>query len=164
MRPASAAATRPGIVPQPTSIRPSAADEHARSWRQVSDQADSHAAGPVIRSEVVSIIGAHIGRGTEPGAAAQFVIGAIAVHACRTVDRRAAVVGMPAILGPLKDIPQHVVETEGVALERTDRRRVNEAIIAAEYRPSGIAVRRAGVGHIRIGTRARSVRTPRLRR
>src|SRR5271155_1918987 len=99
------------------------------SWLDVSNQSNSYAAGPVIRSEMVSVIGAHIGRGTEPGAPSKLVLGAIAVCARRSVDRRAGIIRVPAILSPLEDVAQHVVETKWVGFERTDRCRVDVAII-----------------------------------
>src|ERR1700733_10837121 len=86
----------------------------ATSLRDVSDQPNSHAAGAVIGSEMVSIIGPHIVRGAEPRAPAKLMLGAIAVRAGRSVDRRVVVIRIPAILGPLKHVAQHVVETKRV--------------------------------------------------
>src|SRR5271156_656464 len=135
---------------------------HARSRRKLPDQPNSHAAGPVIRREVVSVAGAQEGRGSEPRTPAKLVIGAVSVRARRTIDRRALVILVPAILGPLKDIPQHIVQAKCAGFKRADGRREDITIIAAEYSPSRIPARRALVGHVRAGTGARSVGIPRI--
>src|ERR1700722_18982071 len=150
----------PGRETLTTELRTSTV--HAGSRRKLPDQPNSHAAGPVIGGEVVSVTGTHESRCAEPGAPAKLVLGAVAVRARRAVDRRALVVLVPAILGPLKDIPQHVVQAECAGFERADGRGVDIAIIAAEYGPAGIPACRALVGHVRARARARSVRTPRL--
>src|ERR1700722_1499753 len=151
----AAAARAPPIQPQTSMIR-------ARSRRNVPDQPNSHAAGPVIGGEVISVIGPHESRCAEPGTPAQLMLGAIAVGARRTVDRRALIVFVPAILGPLKDIAQHVVQAECIGFEGTHGRGATIAVIAAEYVPAGIPVCRALVGHVRARAGTRSVRAPRL--
>src|SRR5476651_932203 len=101
---------------------------------------------------MIAVVGPHIRRGAEPGTAAQLVVGTIAVRARRPVDGRAGIIRSPAVLGPLKDIAQHVVESKGVALERTHRCRVDVAILATEYRPARIPMGCALVGDIAVFT------------
>src|ERR1700679_2227116 len=147
-------------MPQPTARTPKL--RYARSRRKIPDQPNSHAAGPVIRGKVVSVARAHEGRSGEPGAPAKLVLGTVAVRARRAVDRRTLVVLVPAILGPLKEIPQHIAQAKGAGFERADGCRVDIAIIAAEYSPPGKPARRALIGHVCTGTGARSVAIPRM--
>jgi len=128
---------------------------------KVPHQANSHAAGPIIRGEMIAVVGPHICGAAEPRAAAQLVIGAIAVGARGSVDGCADIIRAPAVSGPLKDIAQHVVESKGVALERTDGGRVDVAILAAEYRPARIPMDCALVGDVAVLTRTGPVGIPR---
>src|SRR6185312_13853479 len=123
-------------------------DTARASWPQVSGQPKPHAAGAVLRVEVISVVGPHEGRGAEPGPAAQLALGAGCIPARRTVDRRSRIIRVPAILGPLKHVAQHVVESPSVGFERTDGCRVHVAIIAGKCRPPGVAMCRAFVGDV----------------
>src|SRR5882672_148658 len=126
------------------------------SRREVSDQPNSHAARPVIHGEVIAVAGSHKFGRREPGAPTKLALGALAVRARGAVRRYTGIVRVPAIFGPLKDVAQHVVETERVGLEGTDGCRVDVAIVTGEYRPSRIAAGRTLVGHVGPGTCARS--------
>src|SRR5580692_11378862 len=82
------------------------------SWCDISGQADAYAAGWIIRREMIAVIGPDKVWRTEPRTAAKFAFGAIAFGARRAIDGRPLIIRVPAILGPLKHIAQHVVEAE----------------------------------------------------
>src|SRR6202789_2607427 len=147
-------------MPQPTARTPKL--RYARSRRKIPDQPNSPASGPVICGKVVSVARAHEGGSGEPGAPAKLVLGTVAARARRAVDRRTLVVLVPAILGPLKKNPPHIVQAKRAGFERADGCRVDIAIITAEYGPPGKPARRALIGHVCAGTGARSVAIPRM--
>src|SRR5271170_5581532 len=73
-----------------------------------------------------------------PRAAAHDPAAAIAGEPGRAVRRRAAIVVVVAVGGPLPDIAGHVEQAERVRLVAVDRRRVAEAVIdAGEIREGG---------------------------
>src|SRR6202162_3315673 len=109
---------------------------------------------------MVAVIGPHIGRGREPGTPAKLVLGAITVRARRSVDRRAGVIRVPAILSTLKDVAQHVVEAKRGGFERTDGCRVDVAIITGECRPPRKPAWRAWGGRAWLLTPPQRARAP----
>src|SRR5277367_2361356 len=78
----------------------------------------------------------------------------------RAVYRRTHIVWVPTVFGPLKDIPQHVMQAKFIGFERTHRRRVDVAIVACVDPPSGIPPGRTLVGHVGTYTSAGTIRIP----
>src|SRR4051812_19220595 len=87
------------------------------------DQSEPDTVAAVGFFEAVARRGAHQGRGCKPRSAPQVMLGAVSLgEPGRAVGRRAAIVRMPAILYPLENVPQHVVQPECVRLEGAHRR------------------------------------------
>src|ERR1043166_8864442 len=85
--------------------------------------------------------GTDFGRREVPGTAAVDMVRAVA--ACdpgRTVRRRAFVVAMDAVLDPLKNIPDHVIEAERIGLERADGRCLHVIPVAAAALAIGVVL------------------------
>jgi len=87
-----------------------------------------------------------------PGAATDDAVAWIgALNPGRPVRRRAEIGVVPAVLDPLLDVSMHVVESEGVGLERTGRRRLLKipsaaAPVAIGETPAGIVPPRVAAG------------------
>ena len=62
-------------------------------------------------------------RGKIPAAPAERVKGGVASLPRAPVGRRALVVSMPGVLGPLRHVAEHVVEPEGIRVLQADRMR-----------------------------------------
>src|SRR5262249_73449 len=73
---------------------------------------------PLSGGARVAVRGADIFRNEVPGTAAVHMVCALAAFdPGRTIRRRAIVIAVEAILDPLKDIADHVVEAERIGLE-----------------------------------------------
>src|SRR5579863_7167071 len=104
--------------------------------RYLANQAETDAGAAVVGVESIPIGSPDEVRLREPGTAAQFVLGAIARGLCRSVNGCALVVICPAILGPLENVAEHVVQAEGVCSKRTHRRRLHEFVRTGQHLPT----------------------------
>ena len=93
---------------------------------------------PVRGCASAAIGGADFIEEARPGTAAKAMLAAIPGHPCRAVDRCLTVVLVRAILDPLPDIANHVMETELVWPERADRSRLRGVPLAAAAGAIGI--------------------------
>src|SRR3569832_759941 len=97
--------------------------------------------------------GAHQRRGCKPRPAAQVVLGAVTIgEPRRAVGGGAAIVRMPAILDPLENVPQHVIQAECVRLEGADWSCVYIPVTAGVDLPSRILLGGRLVRDVCIGT------------
>src|SRR6202042_2933088 len=106
------------------------------SLRYLANQPETDTGAAVVALEAIPIRGADEVGLREPGAAAQFVLGAVAGGLCRSVNGCALVVIGPAILGPLENVAEHVVQAERVFFKRSHRRRLHEFVGAGQHRPT----------------------------
>src|SRR3954462_6386525 len=139
---------------------PVRADAFFSLWN-LPDQSEPDTVAAVGLFEAVARRGAHQRRGCKPRAAAQVMLGAVTTgEPPRAVGRRAAIVRMPAILDPLENIPQHVIQVECVRLEGADRSCVYIPVTAGIDLPSRPLLGGRLVRHVGIGTGSLQVILP----
>src|SRR5262249_40994976 len=98
---------------------------------------NAHIVEPVTRGALEPEGDTQQPRIREPGAAAQNAVAAGSRDPGRAVARRTAIalVIMIAVLRPLPDVAERVIEAEGVGGEAPDRRRHGIAVAAGQERP-----------------------------
>src|SRR5581483_1431268 len=89
---------------------------------QLTHQSEPDAVAVVNRREMIAGRHARIGWRGEPGAATQVPLRAISALPGGSVAGGAAIVGVPTILDPFKNVSQHVVQAEGIRGERAHGR------------------------------------------
>ncbi len=91
---------------------------------------DTYTAVPVVGGAHAATGRAEEPRTVEPGTAANDTVLALPVHKGRTIGRCPNVTVVIAVLDPLPDIAQHVVQTKCIRTKRADRRRVDITVAA----------------------------------
>src|SRR4051812_2066175 len=125
------------------------------------DQSEPDTVAAVGFFEAVARRGAHQRRGCKPRPAPQVMLGTVTIgEPRRAIGRRTAIVRMPAILDPLENIPQHVVQAECVRLEGADWSCVYIPVTAGVDLPSRVLLGGRLVRDVCIGTGSLQVILP----
>src|SRR5580698_1623704 len=120
------------------------------SWPDLTQQPKSNRRTAIVTREAVAIGNSHVVRAREPRTAPKLALRAVAIDPGGTAARCSLIVIRPAIIHPLKNVAQGVIQAKGVRNERAHRGGLRVAVHTRLHHPAGVALRCRLVGHIRV--------------